>query len=480
MNPYIAAFICVCGIAGLFYLDRDRSLRPSKALWLPTIYLWVVGSRAASSWFSGSASDSVNSQLDSSPIDTMVYAGLLLAMVAVLSSRWREVSRLLSRNWPILTYLLFCVVSVTWSEHPGIAFKRWVKSLDDLTMVLIVVTDSQPVDALKRLVSRIGFVLLPLSLLFIKYFPLLGRGYSPDGMLMNTGVTTNKNVLGVVLLVVSLGTFWKTVTLWRSKATPDRKRHLWAQGVLLAFGLVLLKMTDSATSLVCFVIGSGFILLANRRAVRMRPARIHLLCIGIVLVAGLILLLGVGGSVAQALGRTSSLSGRTQIWAAVIPAAPNAFVGAGYESFWMSSNVEIFQHNMIGWWHPENLNEAHNGYIEVYLNLGWIGLALIGCILVSGYKRAIAAFKRNPSVGALMLAYVIISPVYAITEAGFRSPDPMWIFLLLAIISSTAITAGFGWETIPSQSRERVPRQISRRREVSAWALQDRSLPQKF
>ena len=41
-------------------------------------------------------------------------------------------------------------------------------------MILIVVTDEQPVAALPPF-SRPGFILLPLSLLFIKYYPNLGR-----------------------------------------------------------------------------------------------------------------------------------------------------------------------------------------------------------------------------------------------------------------------------------------------------------------
>ncbi len=65
-------------------------------------------------------------------------------------------------------------------------------------MVLIVITDPRPFAAFKRLISRVGFVLLPTSLLLIKYFEDLGRGYSPIGETENTGVTTNKNILGVV------------------------------------------------------------------------------------------------------------------------------------------------------------------------------------------------------------------------------------------------------------------------------------------
>jgi hypothetical protein len=69
MNPFIAAFICICGIAELFYLDRDRTIRTSKALWLPTIYLWIVGSRPISYWFGASSSASLMVQAEGSPID---------------------------------------------------------------------------------------------------------------------------------------------------------------------------------------------------------------------------------------------------------------------------------------------------------------------------------------------------------------------------------------------------------------------------
>jgi O-antigen ligase len=126
----------------------------------------------------------------------------------------------------------------------------------------------------------------------------------------------------------------------------------------------------------------------------------------------------------------------------VISAAPNPILGAGFESFWISPAVQNFQQKMIGFWHPENLNEAHDGYIEVYLNLGWIGVCLISLVLIDGYRRAVAAFRLNPSVGGLMLAYIIAAVVYSITEAGFRMLDPIWIFLLLAVVSSSGVTAG--------------------------------------
>ena len=47
---WLAFLICSTGIAGLFFLDRDKSVRTSKALWLPVIWLWIAASRPVSLW----------------------------------------------------------------------------------------------------------------------------------------------------------------------------------------------------------------------------------------------------------------------------------------------------------------------------------------------------------------------------------------------------------------------------------------------
>jgi exopolysaccharide production protein ExoQ len=442
MNPSLATLICACGIAGLFYLDRDKTIRPSKALWLPVMWIWIVGSRAVSAWF-GLTPTGPNAQLDGSPMDAAVFGILSAAAIGVLIRRNRRTRTLLAANWPILIYFLYCLVSVAWSYHPDVSFKRWTKSIGDLAMVLVIVTDEQPVAALKRLISRVGFVLLPASVLLIKYYGDLGRGYDPVGGAMNTGVTTNKNLLGVMLLVVTLGTLWHLTTLMHAKGEPNRGRHLLAQIVLLTFGIALLLMAGSATSSASFVLG-GLILLATRlRMIRIRPSRVHMLCVAIIVASGLTLLFGGEALATSALGRDSNLSGRTDIWAAVISVAPNPIVGSGFESFWISPAAQNFQQKMVGYWHPENLNEAHDGYIEVYLNLGWIGVCLISLLLISGYRRAVAAFRLNRSIGGLMLAYIIAAAAYSITEAGFRMLDLIWIFLLLAVVGASGVTAGF-------------------------------------
>jgi O-antigen ligase len=337
-----------------------------------------------------------------------------------------------------------------------VAFKRWTKSIGDLLMILIVLTDKQPVAALRRLFSRTGFILIPLSLLAIKYYPYFGRGYDAwSGAPVNYGVTTNKNILGVVTFVLLLGAVWRVLALLRSEETPPhRGRHLLAQGTLLVLGIYLLMIANSSTSSVCFVLGAGLLFATSLRFVRRNAAAVHVLIVSLlVIVSSLTLSSGVA-SIAHALGRDSTLSGRTGIWAAVIPMAPNPLVGAGFESFWLSQSVAARLSELIP---GLPLNEAHNGYIEVYLELGWVGLSLIALILIDAYRRSVKAFRREPVLGGLLIAYILCAMIYSLTEAGFRMMGSMWIFFLLAVMEASTIAAGVGASRSLAASTHQTP-----------------------
>jgi exopolysaccharide production protein ExoQ len=441
---WLALLICSAGVSGLFYLNRDKSVRNSQALWLPVIWLGIAGSRPVSAWFGMGGEVGLASTLDGSPTDAAIYAALLAMGVIVLLRRDRKnrTSAFLAANGLLIAYFLYCLISIAWSPFHGPAFKRWIKAIGDLVMVFVIVTDGQPIAALRRLYSRVGFVLFPFSIFLIRYTDL-GRGYDPDGVPENTGVTTNKNSLGLIVFLVSLGALWNVRALLLDKKAPHRTRRLVAQLTLLTFGIVLLQMAHSATSIACFALGGGLMLATSLRAIRNRPGRVRVLCLGILLAGGLLMLFGGQSVVTSALGRSSTLSGRTDIWKASLAAADNALIGTGFESFWNANAGKVARSLvLVGFLNMPNLVSAHNGYLEVYLDLGWLGLGLIVLILLRGYRHAIKAFQTDFKLGSLMLAYVTTATFYSITEAGFRTLTPMWIFLLLAVVSASGVTSG--------------------------------------
>lgn len=461
MSTYLAFIICVLGIAGLAYLNRDSSMRNSKALWLPVIWLCIAGSRAVSEWLgvaSGTSSSRLASTLDGSPLDAAIYGALMLTGIVVLFHRRDRTIAVLKSSGPVLIYFAYCLISVAWSQIHESAFKRWIKDVGDLAMVLVIVTDAHPLTALRRLYFRVGVVLLPFSIFLIRYTDL-GRAFEPEGAPMNTGVTTNKNTLGLIVFLLVIGLFWQLRALLKDKKAPHRKRRLVAQVTLFLFGIALLQMAHCATAVACFAIGGGLILATSLRAIRTQPRRVNALCLGIVFVAAVLVLSGGAKLVTSALGRHSNLTGRTDIWRGVIESSGNPLIGAGFESFW-NTNSSLVAQNLPEIYDVDNLNSSHNGYLEVYVNLGLIGVFLIASIIIFGYRRACKAFQRDQEIGALILAYIATCTLYSITEAGFRVLTPSWIFLLLAVVSGSGVTAGI----IKGKGRNVLASSIGRRR----------------
>jgi len=453
MSPQIATVLFAVGIAGLFWLDRDDSVRASKALWLPIIWLSISGSRSISAWLGMGVPKEIPGQLPaSSLLDQLVATALMLLGAIVLIRRGRDVTRLLKANWPIVLYFSFCLVSLLWSDFPGWGFKRWVRALGDLIMVLIVGTDAQPTAALRRLLSRVAFVLLPASVLLIKYYPELGQGWDDFGLQEFTGVTTNKNILGNLVFVLAVGALWRALSLVRDREQPDRARHLLAQCAVLAFGIDLLYTAHCATAVGCFIFGVGLMLATSRPLFRHRPAAVHALVLAIVLVGGLTELLGGRAAITGALGRKPDLTGRTEIWQIVIPMAPNPIGGAGFETFWVGPRVARVFEKVGG---LQMTNESHNGYIEVYLNLGCLGLGFIALILGQGYRKAVSAFRRDSALGALLLTYVVTAVAFNISEAGFRMLSVEWFFILLSVVAANAAA---GVARGLSQSPQQLPK----------------------
>jgi len=433
MNATLATVLCLAGIGGVFWLNRDPQAKTSKALWLPVIWLSIACSRMISQWLAIfdprtrlPRADAVARYMDGSPLDRLLLTiGFVLAL-AILAGRRQKVFALLRLNVPIVFFLAYCGMSAIWSDYPDVAFKRWIKALADFSMVLIVLTEADRKAAIKRLLARTGFVLVPLSLLLIKYYPA-GRGWSEWGESAYTGVATSKNELGGMCLLMAIACFWQVLQLLRENRRVRNRRSLIAQGVILLMALFLLWSANAVTAMACFAIAACIIVAMNLRVVSRRRSLVHAMVATFIALPAASLFLQVGSGVVEQMGRDSTLTGRTDIWKLVISMTRSSVFGTGFESFWLGSRLDRIW--SIYWWHP---NEAHNGYIEVFLNLGCVGLVLLLMLFVTSYKNVLASMRRDRAMGSLRLAYFVVAIVYNFTESAIRIMHPVWILFLLA------------------------------------------------
>lgn len=429
MAPSIAALVFTIGIIGLFYLDRDNTKRVSISLWVPTIWLFFCLSRSLSAWLGlNPTADRSLTYTEGSPIDAALFAVLEVLALIVLLTRGMKVVRILRSNWAIVLFFFYAGLSMLWSDYPVVTLKHWTKGVGDLMMVLIVLTEPNVSDAIERLFTRLGFVLLPLSILFIKYYPQLGRVLTLSWTMEPVGVAQQKNSLGELCDFVGLVLLWRLRSAFNYCEGRERVRHMVALSAVLAMVVWLLWVCNSMTSIGALVMASTVMLLSARPAFRRNPAWVHITVVALLTVTIYGLFFQSSGEMIQSMGRNPTLTGRTDIWKVVLGIPTNRLIGAGYESFWLGSRLQEMWRAFPGL----QLNESHNGYIEITITLGWIGAALLGVLIVTGYRNVIGWLHRDRDLGSLKTALFLSVVVTGLTEAAFRMMGPPWIFFLLA------------------------------------------------
>jgi exopolysaccharide production protein ExoQ len=429
MMQLIGTIACIAGVAWLFYLDRDPESRSSPALWIPTFWLLICGSRSVTEWLAMRPAVSLAKQYsESSPIDAAFYAILIASAFTVLNFRYGRVKSFLRQNLPLLLFFAYCAISVLWSDYPFVALKRWCKSVGDLVMIMIVLTDLQPKQAFRQLFKRAAFLLLPLSVLLIGCYPDLGTGYNPeDRTVMYFGVTTFKNMLGLIAMVCGLFSLWQAVCAYEDRAMRNRRGHMLAHSIVFIIAGWLIVQANSMTSLACLVLAGTVMILVGQRSASRWYAGVPLIAAAALIVPAIALFVDPLGPLLHSLGRNSTFTGRTLIWQAVLSLHTDPWFGTGFESFWLGNRLERVWHMSV-----DRIQEAHNGYLELYLNLGWCGILLLGAFVVSGYARGIAAVRHDRQNGRIRLAFLTATLIFSMTEAGFRMLTPIWFAFLLS------------------------------------------------
>lgn len=424
MTALIATLIFLVLISILVVCTRDRATKRSAALLLAFTWLWFSSSRNPTDWLQlrGSKGSADTAYSEGSAFNRNILTGLLLMGMIVLATRSKRTAGLLAANLPLILFFLYCGLSVTWSDHADISIKRWFRSLGDLVMVMVILTDTDGVRAFKWVYTRLACMLVPLSILFFRWIPALGRSYSiHDGHVSVTGVTDDKNLLGAICVLFALAVGWCMLEARHAKAR-GKKGLLIGYGAVLAMAVYLVQVADSATAKACLIEGVGILLLTRMPKIYRRPTRIHMMVAAVLGVTAINLFFG--SSLLAMFGRNATLTGRTDLWNLCLTLVTNPVFGAGYESFWLGSRLEKM------WNYIPGVNQAHNGYLEIYLNLGWVGVALLVSLLIAGYRNIIRALRRREPSASLRLAIFVVACVTNCTEAGFKMMHPMWIAVL--------------------------------------------------
>jgi O-antigen ligase len=295
-------------------------------------------------------------------------------------------------------------------------------------MVLIILTEIKPYKALENVLRKMAFFLIPLSVLFIKYIPQLGRAYHM-GRPMFIGVTGHKNALGMLCMLLGIYFCWLFLYRPVEHSTPKDKIRIGLYSVMVIMIVWLTYKANSATSLFCTFIAISVLLVSRMPSFRKNPQRVLPIFISLFLLFfSLEYFFNIKDQIITLLGREPTLTSRVPMWSDLISMVRNPILGYGYDSFWLGERQQIIYSN---WGISGN---AHNGYLEMYLNLGLIGLFFIGAWFISGFRKIKRYLQIDYSVGILRFILVLVVAIHGYTEAAFYGVSSMWMLLFLAII----------------------------------------------
>ena len=339
---------------------------------------------------------------------TVVFVGLL--MVAL----YRRHSRVRIWHLPatLLLFIAWCGLSALWSRYPLETLMGWggqiITALAGLG-IAVSLTRLQFLHALGLAMRGLVLGSLAFEVFVAIWYPhgLIPPAYLRDGVLESLlgqpvsnapaaipanfywsyghlfsggdiqGLPGNRNLLAMVALIALVIT---AAELW------DRQLRWSRASLSLVASVFVLVRTQSATVIVAlaFVVLAAGLVFAGRHLNR-RNRWVMYGVVGTLLVVGAILVITFNNAVFAAMNRSSDMSGRGDIWRAVISLGAQSPVGGiGWISYW-APWVPLFQDLAVVDGTP--YYQAHNSFLDVWLQTGAIGAALFTSVVFTALVR---------------------------------------------------------------------------------------------
>ncbi len=427
----VALAVFVAAIIFALRQDIKESRGVSHVLWIPLTWLFFSASKSLYRWLNPRGSGIEVTPMDyvrGSPLDRNFFTALIVAGLIVLYLRRKKFAFPFKDNRWVYLFYIFAVVSVSWADYQGVSIKRWIRTCGDVIMALVILTEDDPEEAFEHAMRRLVFMLIPLSVLFIRWYRYIGVRFDRSGnRLMWIGVSTHKNSLGVLCALGGVFLLWRIFKRWPKPQYLDV--------VVLLPTLVLLYGARSATSNVIFII--GVLLLITMTRLKTNVRKLNNLIVGaavLVLVFQLFISSFANQSVTNmffaATGREQTFTQRVPLWQELERlGSQHALVGQGYGNFWVVHMAEMWETFQ---WLPTN---GHNGYLDVFLDLGLVGLGLILLLIGSTYRKAFRALEAGTKTAQLKYIFLIMILFHNLTETTLALPtNLLWVtFFVIAM-----------------------------------------------
>jgi O-antigen ligase len=370
--------------------------------------------------------------IEGNPVWRSVLAISYLVVALVLVPWYREILFVLRRNWSLVALIFFAFLSSLWAGMPDLTLRKSIGLFGTTLFGMALAVRFTFQDQL-RMLTWLFRILAVLSLGCVVLLPSLGISEQGEWR----GVFDYKNAMGSVMGLSLL-------VEWQLLAASRLSKVLKGLAMLL-YAFLLLK-SDSVTPAVA-IVGTVILLKIYKfAALRLRiPLYAVFLITAILTSAGLSLVVANSDSVMGVLGRSSNLTGRTEIWSLVVSFIPQRpILGYGYSGFWFGASPESFVVNRVM---RGPVMYSHNGYLEMLLTLGVIGLLLTLVLIGTGMRRSLYFSRQRQSGTELWpLAFLLYFILHNLGECTILMQDIEWAMCVSCIAGTDPMLLAFNVE----------------------------------
>jgi len=432
----IALILCTTFVLFMLRLERNQSPEMTRTLWIPTIWMLYIASKPLGTWFQSGGDTEAGS-----PIDRAISLALICISLWILARRKYDWHAAMKENAWLVVLIILMLASILWSDIPYISFKRWTREFLAVLMAFVVHSEPSPRQAMESILRRTIYILIPFSLLLIRYFPVYGRIYGRwSGGEQWVGVALQKNGLCRLCLIATFFLIWSLIRRRQSHNPPVWKYQTQAEIFVLVLTLYLmggpegsLSYSATANTALCvgFLVYIGFHLL-KKFGINL-GAGMLMTIVAIIIISGIVTLFSGGSNLkffVSSVKRDPTLTDRTQLWASLLPVAmERPILGRGVGGFWTSRTKTEFM-----------VSEGHSGYLDVLLNLGFVGIFLVSGFLLSSCLKGYKELSNDFDWATLWICFLIMALVHNITETSIDTlTSQLTAIVLFLTVSSAAV-----------------------------------------
>jgi len=377
-------------------------------------------------------------------VSRMLWLGLLALGAIILF--WRAgLAWLLARmlNPFLLLFVVLAVGSIAWSIDPSLSVRRLVRLGTILLACTAFVLAGWHARRYQNVVRPVLTVMLLGSILFGLVFPTLAihQGTAVELVGAWRGLANHKNGLGALACIALI--FWFHAWLTREVSFLPA-----LAGCAVAAACLVLSRSSTSLAATAFVMIFLVMLLRSPHGLRPYVPYLVAMLVGTILVYALAILNlipGLGTLLAPITFLTDkdiTFTGRTEIWAIVsehIRYRP--FLGSGYGAYWTAGPVPGTQSYEF-WWRMRTFypGSAHNGYLDIVNDLGWVGLMCLVAYAVTHVRQSLQLLGVDRNQGALYLALFFQQAITNLSETHWFSV--LSVDFVIMTLATTALARG--------------------------------------